>query len=49
MDMKFIPFTKFDNSYTEMLCKIIDAHRKFLHDIEIVRIPKMYLTHDKLE
>ena len=48
-DVKFIPVTKFDNSYTEMLCKIIDAHRKFLHDIEIVRIPKMYLTHDKLE
>ena len=28
--VKFIPFTLFDSTYTQMLCKIIDAHRKFL-------------------
>ena len=48
-EVKFIPFTKFDSTYTQMLCKIIDAHRKFLHDVEIIRIPRMQLTHDKME
>ena len=32
-----------------MLWKIIDAHREFLQDIEIIKIPRIYLTHDKME
>ena len=48
-EVKFIPFTRFDSTYTEMLCKIIDAHRKFLQNIEIIRIPRMYLTHDQMK
>ena len=47
-DVKFIPFTKFDTSYTTMLCKIIDAHRKYLHDVETIRIPKMLLNHERM-
>lgn len=47
-NVKFIPFTRFDDTYTTMLCKIIDTHRQYLQDVEIVRIPKMPLTHDKL-
>ena len=48
-DVKFIPFTKFDESYTKMLCKIIDAHRKYLQDVETIRIPRMQLEHDSME
>ena len=48
-EVKFIPFTRFDESYITMVCKIIDAHRKFLQDVEIIRIPRMQLYHDKLE
>lgn len=47
-NVKFIPFTKFEDTYTTMLCKIIDAHRQYLQDVEIIRIPKMSLTHENL-
>ena len=48
-EVKFIPFTKYDDSYTPMLCKIIDAHHKYLQDVEIIRIPKMLIDHEKME
>ena len=43
-EVQFIPFTRFDSTYRQMLCKIIDVHRKVLQEIEIIRIPRMYLT-----
>ena len=47
-NVKFIPFTKYDDSYTQVLCKIIKAHRHYLQNVETVRIPRMCLDHDKM-
>ena len=48
-DVKYMPFTKYDDKYMEQMRGVITYHREFKKKIETLRIPKFNHLHSKVD